>query len=63
MGKLGYTDYEEGYRHGRRDFAAGLTNAEAWLAGQDEQYWSGYRFGFNESQTIYRDWLTLECAD
>lgn len=55
---LGYTEFEEGYRHGKRDFCVGL---RSWaLLRERGEYADGYRAGLKESEDIQRQWLENE---
>lgn len=58
MTKLGYTEFEEGYRHGKRDYAAGIRH-DALLA-ETSNYAHGYRYGLKESEAIQTEWLKNE---
>ena len=53
-----YPDFEEGYRHGKRDFAAGIRSYQ--LLRERGDYADGYRYGLKESTTIYDEWLEKE---
>lgn len=55
MMTLKFTDYECGYRHGKRDYCTGY-RSETILA-EDSEYAIGYRFGLEESKMIQAEWL------
>lgn len=52
------SEFEQGYRHGKRDFAAGLRSPTLLDAHGD--YADGYREGIEESETIYADWIAAQ---
>ena len=58
---LGYTEYEEGFRHGKRDYAVGLRSPALLTEASD--YAQGYRAGIVENETIQREWLKREHKD
>jgi hypothetical protein len=50
---LGYTPFEEGYRHGKRDFAVGLRSPDILTEASD--YANGYRAELEESRLVYQE--------
>ena len=58
MTTLGYTEFEQGYRHGKRDYAVGLRNDT--LLAETNNYSYGYRYGLKESEAIQANWLKAE---
>jgi len=59
MSKLGYTEYEEGLRHGKRDYCTGIRSTHLLVHDMSE-YGAGYRAGIVESETMQRQWLRNE---
>ena len=57
---LGYTDYEEGYRHGKRDFAVGLRSPT--LLRESGNYAKGYRDALRSQENYYRQWIEHEIS-
>ena len=55
---LGYTDYEEGFRHGKRDYCAGIRSQA--LLNNPDRYSEGYRAGIKDSEAIQAKWLNVE---
>ena len=52
--------FEEGYRHGKRDYCVGIRSQA--LLSEHSEYADGYRAGLHESETIQAEWLKNECA-
>jgi hypothetical protein len=50
--------FENGYRHGKRDYCSGVRSYALRLERSD--YADGYRAGLKESETIQAKWLEAE---